>query len=325
MLALFVLFALASAQTASDCMTFCMDYNATCMGIAPMNDIYTDMTACQNECMAFPIDANCPLGDIADAAMCGAGDSWGCRRYHLNVAMSNVSALAATHCPHSTPLSSPTADITATGALTMTQCGMMVPNTTQNGLIADFCNQVMDACGNYLNGMSYNACFMFYSMVSGAMDTSNYADGANRKFPLAAITGSGMPCRRYHIQVARDSGDHTTHCPHALMGADGCGTTCAFYCAMGAQICPSEFNSNCESDCAKLPAIADFTSITNKDAVCRIYHLSVAAQSTANAMTHCPHTSIKSTPDTCGTNGAGTASFSALLIAALALITKFAS
>jgi hypothetical protein len=325
LLALFALFAIASAQTAADCTQFCNDYNTTCMMLSTGNDVYSTMQACQDECMKYPVDANCPDG--SDATMCASGNSFGCRRYHLNVAMSNASdpSLAMTHCPHTTPLSSPSASITATDALTGTVCKTMVNGTTQNGLIADFCNQVTGTCGNYLQGITMDTCVHFYSHVGGATDVSNYPDGSNRKFPVAATTGSGLPCRRYHIQVARSAGNAPEHCPHALMGAGGCGTTCETYCAMGMAICPSMFDANCEADCAaKVPVAVDYAVTTNKDIVCRIYHLSVASTSAANAVTHCPHTTIQSTADTCGSS-ASTVSFSALLIVALAMITKFSA
>jgi hypothetical protein len=330
LLALFALFAVASSQNQADCTQFCADYNVTCMGLASANDIYKDMQACMNECMMFPMDINCPLGDVNNPSACGSGNSYGCRRYHLNVA--NMSTTnAPIHCPHSTPLSSPTADITATDALTGTYCNTTVMGQMQNGLLSDFCNQVVNprVCQSYLNGLTESTCVEFYGHLMGTTDVSNYADGTARQFPLAAVSGNTLACRRYHVQVARDSGDTATHCPHALMGGTtgGCSSDCEFYCAMGTLICPSQFNSaTCMSDCAtKVPAAMNYTIINNKDVVCRMYHLSVASQSAANANMHCPHTSIMSTTDTCGTGGAAGLSFSALLIAALALVTKFAS
>jgi hypothetical protein len=334
LLALFALFAVASSQTQADCTQFCDLYNVTCMGLAPANDIYATMQACMNECMMFPMDLSCPTGDVLDPTNCGSGNSYGCRRYHLNVANQST-ANAPIHCPHSTPLSSPTADITTPDALTGTYCNTTVMGQMQNGLLSDFCNQVVNpgVCGSYLNGLTESTCVEFYAHLMGTTDVSNYADGTGstppRQFPLAAITGNTLACRRYHVQAARDTMDTATHCPHALMGGttNPCSTDCEFYCAMGMQICPSEFNSaTCMSDCAaKVPVAMNYTITTNKDVVCRIYHLSVASQSAANANMHCPHTSIMSTPDTCGTGGAAGLSFSALLIAALALVTKFAS
>jgi hypothetical protein len=332
--AVFALFSVVSAQTATQCMQFCTDYNTTCMmANGAMGDIYMNMQACQDECMKFPQDSNCPDGDISNAAACGAGNSWGCRRYHLNVAMSNSSdpSVAMTHCPHSTPLSSPTADITAANAITGTQCGSPVNGTAQNGLVADFCNQVTASgvCGSYLGGLDMTKCVQFYGRIGGNMDTSNYADGTNRKFPLAATSGSGLSCRRYHAQVARSSpANAMEHCPHALFGADACGSNCETLCTLGMAICPAQFNSSCMADCAsKVPAAMNYTVITNRDIVCRLYHLSVASTSASAATTHCIHASIASTKDTCATkkSSASTASFSALLIVALALITKFSS
>jgi hypothetical protein len=322
LLALFVLLSLASAQTAQDCTQFCTDYMATCMPLATMNDIYTDMNACQDECMKYPNDPNC------DGTTVCAGNTFGCRRYHLNVAMNTTAdpTNPMTHCPHTTPLSSPTANISATNALSGTVCATAVPNAMQNGLVADFCNTVTNAavCGGYLGGLTEDKCVAFYQHVEGAMDTAHYPDGTNIKFPLTAVSGLGLPCRRYHAQVAR--ADPNPHCMHALFGDDGCGSTCQTYCMLLEQVCPTFYDmATCESDCAEIPEPTDWMSITGKDIGCRIYHMSVASMSAAANTDHCPHASIESTPDTCGESGAATATFSALLIAALAVVTKFSS
>jgi hypothetical protein len=329
---LVALFSVVTAQTAADCAAFCSDYNTTCMGLSTMNDIYTDMQACQDECMRFPVDSNCQTGDITDAANCGSGNSWGCRRYHLNVAMSNTSDTNnVTHCPHTTPLSSPSSSITASDALTGTVCKTTINGTTpatgQNGLVADFCNQVVSACPAWLNTLDMPKCVSYFSHVTGATDVANYPDGTNRKFPVAPITGAGLPCRRYHAQVARQSDANAKeHCKHALFGADACGSPCEQLCSMGPAICPASFDTaTCMSDCASKVPVAvdpDYKVVTNHDIVCRLYHLAVASESADLNMGHCSHATIVSTPETCG---AATLSVSALFLAALALITKFAS
>jgi hypothetical protein len=329
--ALFALFSVVSAQTATQCTQFCSDYNTTCMGLATANDVYTDMTACQDECMKYPMDANCPDG--SDATACASGNSWGCRRYHLNVAMdTSVAGNAVTHCPHTTPLSSPAASITAADALSGTVCKTTITAlnaTMQNGLVADFCNQVTSACSAWLNTLDMAKCYSYFYYISSATDVSNYPDGSNRKFPVAAITGNGLPCRRYHAQVARTStANAKEHCKHALFGADACGSPCTQLCQMGPAICPSSFDANCMADCtSKVPAAVDpdYQVVTNRDIVCRLYHLAVASESQQLNTDHCSHASIMSTADTCATAGAATLSVSALLVAALALITKFSS
>jgi len=331
---LFALFSVVSAQNPTQCMQFCMDYNTTCMGLNAMNDIYMTMQACQDECMQFPIDSACATGDINDATNCASGNSWGCRRYHLNVAGdASVPTNAATHCPHTTPLSSPTADTmdpdTNENAVTDTVCGTLVNGTSgKNGLVADFCNQATTICHGFLGALDMSKCVPFYSHIPGAMDVTHYPNGPI-KFPLTSQTGSGLPCRRYHVQVARDSkaandtGSASEHCIHALFGDGACSTTCDTYCSLGEAICPDMFDSNCMTDCTnKVPAPIDYNVIINHDLVCRIYHMSVASQSAALNADHCPHATIMSTPETCG---AASLSISALLIAALALITKFSS
>jgi hypothetical protein len=329
--ALFALFSVVSAQpTATDCTAFCTDYNATCMGLAAANDIYTDMTACQDECLKFPNDQNCVDG--VDATLCASGNSWGCRRYHLNVAM--VAGNEVTHCPHTTPLSSPTSTITATDALTGTVCKTTynaLNSTGQNGLVADFCNQVTSACGEWLNTLDMAKCISYFYWITEATNVASYPDGTNRKFPLPNINGVGLPCRRYHAQVARGSpAAATDHCKHALFGADACGSPCQQLCSMGPAICPNHFDANCMADCAsKVPVAVDATykNVTNRDVVCRLYHLAVASESAQLNTDHCSHASILSTADTCATQGGGAAtlSVSAFFIAALALLTKFSS
>jgi hypothetical protein len=331
LLVLFALFSLAAAQNPTDCMAFCTDYNMTCMALATGNDVYTDMQACQDECMKYPSDANCPDG--SDPAMCAVGNTYGCRRYHLNVAM-NATGNAPIHCPHTTPVSSPSTSLTASDALTGTVCHgniTALPATGQNGLVADFCNQVTSACSAWLNTLDMAKCYSYYYYITGAMDVSQYPDGTNHKFPLASVTGPGLPCRRYHAQVARVStANAKEHCKHALFGADACGSPCDQLCSMGPAICPSSFDSNCMADCtSKVPVAVDpdYQVVTNRDIVCRLYHLAVASESPQLNTDHCSHASINSTADTCAstTGGAATLSVSALFIAALALITKFSS
>jgi len=331
--ALLVLFSVVSAQTATQCTQFCTDYNVTCMGLAPGNNVYSTMADCEFECMRYPMDANCPDGSVA--AMCASGNSYGCRRYHLNVAMSNTSiGTDVTHCPHTTPLSSPTTDITLSTAYTGTVCQTIVNDTTpatgQNGLVADFCNQVVFSCSAWLNNLDMTKCVSYFSHVTGATDVSVYPDGVNRKFPVAATTVAGLPCRRYHAWVATASAANALeHCPHALFGAGVCGTPCEQLCQLGPAICPASFNANCMSDCASkvaAPIDATYKTITNNDIVCRLYHLAVASESATLNAGHCAHATIASTKDTCAMgSGAATLSVSALFLAALALITKFSS
>jgi hypothetical protein len=218
-------------------------------------------------------------------------------------------------------------DTTAgTNAVTDTVCGTMVNGTMgKNGLVADFCNQVTSVCNGFLGGLNVGKCVPFYSHIGGAMDVSHYPNGAI-KFPLVSPDSlTQLPCRRYHAQVARGSTGTSIdeHCIHALFGDGACGTTCETYCALGEAICPDMFDTNCMTDCAnKIPAPINYKVINNHDLVCRIYHMSVASQSDALNAAHCPHATVMSTPDTCG---AASLSISALLIAALALITKFSS
>jgi len=233
-------------------------------------------------------------------------------------------------------LSSPTTDITVSTAYTGTVCKTVFNESTpaagQNGLVADFCNQVVPTCSAWLNNLDMQKCVSYFSHVTGATDTSVYPDGVNRKFPVAATTVAGLPCRRYHAWVAASATANVDeHCPHALFGADVCGTPCEQLCSMGPAICPASFDTaTCMSDCASKVATAvdpNYQVITNNDIVCRLYHLAVASESAELNAGHCSHATIASTTDTCamGSGGAATLSVSALFLAALALITKFSS
>jgi hypothetical protein len=170
-------------------------------------------------------------------------------------------------------------------------------------------------------------CTSYYYYIAGANDVSHYPDGVAQKFPLISVTVPGLPCRRYHAQVARvNDVNAKEHCKHALFGADACGSPCEQLCSMGPAICPGHFDSNCMADCAQLPVAVDpdYKDVNNKDLVCRLYHLAVSATSAQNNADHCSHASVNSTLETCRA-GAATLSVSAFFIAALALITKFSS
>jgi len=205
-----------------------------------------------------------------------------------------------------------------------------------NGLLADFCNQVTytGACAAYLNGLSMTACLRVYQWVGGTTDVSMYPGAAGRKFPLNATTSvTTLPCRRYHASVARTSAAAaTTHCPHALFGADTCGSTCETYCnvVMGvctganAQYTGSSAMSDCMSACGNFMAAPDYLNNTGNTAQCRIYHASIASGSASLATTHCPHTG-PSGGGVCidATGAAAGVSASFVVVAALAVLAKY--
>jgi hypothetical protein len=209
-----------------------------------------------------------------------------------------------------------------------------------NGLLADFCNQVVapGTCSAYLNGLTMTTCIRVYQYVGGITDTSMYPGAGGRKFPLnaTAATVTELPCRRYHASVARTSANNSAiHCPHALFGDGQCGSTCQTYCNVVMGVCTganSQYNgssamSDCMSACGGFRVSTDYlNNITSGNtAQCRVYHASVATGSAALAMTHCPHTGASGGGVCVDAAGGGAAGVSAsfVVVAALAVLAKF--
>jgi hypothetical protein len=150
----------------------------------------------------------------------------------LNVAMTDA-ASAATHCPHASPLGPGTTDLTVATALTgpCTTAADTATNIVQNGLLDDFCNQLVTTCPTYLT-TSVAQCLSTYRHIPGIQDTAAQADGVSRYFPLVGPTsGATLGCRRYHVTVAR--GDPTGHCTHAVTGDGACGSNCDAFLRLG--------------------------------------------------------------------------------------------
>jgi len=349
MIAFLLLFLLgASAQSQAQCQQLCADYMMTCANATSPNgiiwDIYNTTQDCINECMEYPNDPACTVGAITDAATCGAGNSWGCRRYHLNVAMSS-DPNAVIHCPHATPMSPPTNNTGAANAVNGTVCFTATDfNNTNyvdmvNGLLADFCNQVTNAaaCSAYLNGLTMTTCLRVYQFVGGVSDVSMYPGAGGRKFPLAPVTSmTTLPCRRYHAQVARSSSSNAAiHCPHALFGDDQCGSSCENYCNIVMGVCTganSQYNgtsamTNCMNACGGFRVSSDYlNNVTSGNTVqCRVYHASVASGSMSAAMVHCPHTGPTGGGVCVDADGGAAAGVSAsfVVVAALAVLSKY--
>ena len=134
-------------------------------------------------------------------------------------------------------------------------------------------------------------------------------------FTAGALTdmgGNTLGCRIYH-SGGPAAMTPATHCAHAGitagdvdatatgMGKDGaCGDGVEAFCKMAVATCPAVWAdaAKCSTDATKfLGSAAAFGGVTDVDKntfACRAYHLTVAAQSTANAMTHCPHIALVS-------------------------------
>jgi hypothetical protein len=118
-------------------------------------------------------------------------------------------------------------------------------------------------------------------------------------------SGDTLGCRTYH-GGAPAMALPTTHCPHAgPNGGDGdpngttgtCGEACEAFCNAAIPICmgqPMAFANTaaCMTECKTFKADTASYNISDtatNDLGCRTYHLSAAAESSANAVIHCPH------------------------------------
>jgi hypothetical protein len=113
----------------------------------------------------------------------------------------------------------------------------------------------------------------------------------------ADMKGDTLGCRTYHAGAAKM--DPATHCVHAGPGGAGvCGMDCEGFCDIATATCKTEWpdKAACMTACGKFtPGPGYSTATTSGDTLdCRLYHLTVAASSAANATTHCPHTAVMS-------------------------------
>ena len=124
---------------------------------------------------------------------------------------------------------------------------------------------------------------------------------------LADMGGATLGCHLYHggMPAASDPG---THCPHAgPLGGGACGADCDNFCEIAVAVCSTQATppyadvAECKTACidfvdtATVPYSAKVSS--GNSLACRMYHLSVAASSSANAEVHCPH--VAATSSTC--------------------------
>ena len=136
-------------------------------------------------------------------------------------------------------------------------------------------------------------------------DSCNGVCAAFVQGDAGAVAGNSKECRNYHAGAS--PADKTLHCPHAGPAGDGvCGASnCESFCIIAQSICTganSAFadNAACMTACNAFPqATAHYnsSSTSGNTFACRMYHLSVAASSAANATTHCGH--IKTVSSTC--------------------------
>jgi len=92
----------------------------------------------------------------------------------------------------------------------------------------------------------------------------------------------------------KDTGTNDTGPTDSGGGVDGSVLDCNYYCDSIIAACTGANNqykdkATCMSMCANIPNEAGAGATSGDSLACHMYHLSVAAQSTANAATHCPH------------------------------------
>lgn len=155
------------------CEAYCELYATACKDFSD----YANTQDCLSQCAQWPIG-------IANET---AGDSLGCRTYHVTVASQQEPGI---HCPHA----SPNGDMTCVSPDAPT-CG-------------DYCMTYFNNCTDRLNlykdmGHCMSQCAEWYPGKDGDPG------------------GDSIGCREFHAGVAL--GDPYTHCPHAGPGgADVC-------------------------------------------------------------------------------------------------------
>ena len=155
-------------------------------------------------------------------------------------------------------------------------------------------------------------------------DDAHCAAACAKLPPGAAATetsGNTRGCRIYHAQNAMVLNDATTHCPHAGPGGAAisaatpapsvCGDACTSFCTLEIATCgsldapiagvPAQYQNAaaCMTACGGFnkmkTLVAGATNSSGDSLACRIYHITNAAISAANAVTHCPHTAATPT------------------------------
>lgn len=136
-------------------------------------------------------------------------------------------------------------------------------------------------------------------------NTPESCKAACGSFPLGKpgeMSGNSLECRNYHAGAAAMNA--ALHCEHAgPTGGDhdptdtmagACGDGGEAFCTLAVKTCPGVYKDDAACKAAVAKFAADTGTYSTADTTtnnfgCRFYHLSVAAQSTADATTHCPH------------------------------------
>ncbi|WAS90106.1 hypothetical protein [Nannocystis punicea] len=153
------------------CADYCADIMARCTGPEAQ---YPSADSCVRACTSFPAGAR---GDVS-------GNSYACRRYHIDAAAMD----APTHCVHAGPGGGGACGDNCEGfcAIAVSVCPTEHPS--------------VDAC--------LGACMGFVD---------------DEKFDIGDVAGDTLACRLYHLTVAAGSDDDAAvHCPHTVQASPPC-------------------------------------------------------------------------------------------------------
>jgi hypothetical protein len=225
------------------CEDYCTQIEATCTGT---NAQYDTHAHCLSACGAMPRGADTDQ----------AGDTLGCRNYHLTAAAADNS-----HCVHAGPSGG-------------NYCGAW-----QEVL----CRQHTQSCtGTYSEFASAGACA---NLMGDVPATGAFGD----------LSGDTLQCRATHMQVATGDQTHCPHAGFTGDDVCGtwCDTYCRdmqSYC--GTQF-TSDYTdaAGCQTACSGFAATGNIGDAAGNTVQCRLYHLSAAK---ADA-THCVHAGQAST------------------------------
>jgi hypothetical protein len=180
-------------------------------------------------------------------------------------------------------------------------------------------------CATYCSEIQTN-CTGANAQYGGATpaDATAHCMATCAKFTPGALAdqaGNTLGCRIYHAG-APAMATPATHCVHAgpagnqVDAASGlCGDACTSFCSLEISVCgsldtpingiPAQYQNMgaCMTSCAGFAktatsrytingSLSPTTNPTGDSLACRLYHTTNAAISTANAVTHCPHTGV---------------------------------
>lgn len=157
------------------------------------------------------------------------------------------------------------------------------PAQTESALCKEYCDTVMEAC------TGTNAAYTTRETCLGVCARLPEGD------PLEPAERNDVVCRLRQAQLARGTGEPSTHCQPAGPGGDGvCGSNCEAYCSLMQQSCPAEYaeTDDCMAKCEGLRDDKSFDVVKHHEGdtlQCRLVHVSSA---TVTPASHCAHSRL---------------------------------